>query len=44
MAEQALAEISKAVETFREANDARGGFYEAQLSRAGRLIEGLRGR
>jgi hypothetical protein len=44
MAEQALAQISIAVEIYREANDARGKVYEAQLTGARALVERLRGR
>jgi hypothetical protein len=43
-AEQALAQIKIAVEIYREANDARGGFYEAQLTGARALLERLRRR
>jgi tetratricopeptide (TPR) repeat protein len=41
-AEQALAQINIAVEIYREAKDARGKFYEAQLTGARALVERLR--
>lgn len=42
MAEQALAQITMAFETFRDALDARAAVYEAQIPLARNLVERLR--